>query len=210
MSGTPLWIRRRKSGQDVRATLLDGMQPQDLVVVENDWGTERSLIVQELLEKQVDRFLWPESIHWNWRLKAPLLKMLEATGFGIVYEQKWQAVMMTKTVSYSARLPEQLGQPMVYIDYLEVAPWNWVVPELGREGRFGYLGTRLFSRAVHQSVEEGFRGRVGLHALPQAESFYLQQCQMTPLGRDRSKEGLLYLELSPAAVNRILAKEETP
>jgi hypothetical protein len=39
-------------------------------------------------------------------------------------------------------------------------------------------------------MEEGFRGRIGLHALPQAETFYARNCGMTDLGNDMRKEGL--------------------
>ena len=45
---------------------------------------------------------------------------------------------------------------------------------------------------VHQKLQlsrgEGFKGRVGLHALPQAEQFYREKCGMTPLGKDASKQ----------------------
>ena len=103
---------------------------------------------------------------------------------------------MTKTTPYVERLGIDRGRPLLYIDYLEVAPWNWRIPEIGRDGQFRGVGSALFWNAVQQSREEGFHGRVGLHALPQAEPFYQDGCHMTPLGRDAAKQDLLYFELS--------------
>ena len=84
----------------------------------------------------------------------------------------------------------------MYVDYLEIAPWNWVIPQINRAGFYKTVGSTLFWRAVHQSEEEGFHGRLGLHALPQAEPFYEKVCRMTPIGRDASKQNLLYFELT--------------
>jgi hypothetical protein len=206
VSGLAIQIGRRAGGP-VDATLLDGMAPQDLLVVENEWAAERSRIMQELLESTVPRPQWPQSLHWDWRQKAPELRLLECTGFGIVCEQSWQGLMLTRTASYSARLAPDNGKPLVYIDFLEIAPWNWVVPELGRQGRFRSVGSMLFWRAVKQSEQEGFKGRVGLHALPQAEQFYERACGMTPLGQDSGKENLLYLELTSQQARELLQEE---
>lgn len=116
--------------------------------------------------------------------------------------------MLTKTASYTARLVPDKGKPLVYVDFLESAPWNWPIPEIGREGRFGGVGSVLLWKAVKQSEEEGFRGRVGLHALPQAESFYERAFGMTPLGRDVNKENLLYMELTAEQAKKLFQKEE--
>jgi hypothetical protein len=113
-------------------------------------------------------------------------------------------VALTKTATAVARLAPDRGKPLVYLDFIEVAPWNWVIPEIGRGGRFRAVGSTLFWRAVKQSEEEGFHGRVGLHALPQAESFYEQHCGMTPVERDPSKQNLLYFELTREQAKRHL------
>ena len=204
MSGSTVQLIRRGDNTAVDAKLLEGMKPQDLVVVERDWGPERSTVMQELLEASVPRRDWPQSLHWDWSKKAPELKLLESTGVGITIESRWQGVMLTKTASHVAMLDEDKGRPLVYIDYLEVAPWNWRIPELGREGMFRGVGSVLFWNAVKQSKEEGFHGRVGLHALPQAESFYEKAFCMVPLGRDPNKQNLLYFELSRQEAESLL------
>ena len=94
-----------------------------------------------------------------------MLQLLETEGFGIVYDRKWQAVVLAKASPlHVARLGADKGKPLIYIDFIEIAPWNWVIPEIGQRGRFRALGSTLFRRAVKLSEEEGFHGRVGLHA----------------------------------------------
>lgn len=208
MSAEAIQIQVRAGGAFVEATLLDGMSPPDLLVVEAEWLAERSLVMQELLRSGVPRSAWPQSIHWDWRRKAPQLKLLESSGFGITCEKNWQGVMLTKTASHFATLAPDKGKPLVYIDYLEVAPWNWRIPEVGRSGRYRGIGPALFWRAVRQSAEEGFNGRVGLHSLPQAEPFYAK-CGMVRLGTDPRKQNLAYYELSSAEGMRMLNEGET-
>ena len=71
------------------------------------------------------------------------------------------------------------------------------VPSLVNTPRHGLVGRVLIATAVQLSQEEGFKGGVGLHALPQAETFYARQCGMTDLGKDMRKEGLRYFEMTP-------------
>jgi len=50
--------------------------------------------------------------------------------------------------------------------------------------------------AVQLSHDEGFHGRIGLHALPQAEEFYRDKCGMQCCGEDPSYEDLPYYEMT--------------
>ena len=47
--------------------------------------------------------------------------------------------------------------------------------------------------ARERSQELGYQGRVGLHALPEAEGFY-RRIGMPDYGSDPEKEGLVYFE----------------
>jgi len=110
---------------------------------------------------------------------------------------------MTRTEPNVAKLPGDRNKPLVYISYLEMAPWNWVIPEIEQYGIFKMIGTRLLQRAVTQSLEEGFGGRVGLHSLLQAESFYSKH-GMTRLGIEEGGEQLSYFEFSRDAAEKFL------
>ena len=204
MSEEVVELIRRADRAVVEAHLYHGMKPQDLLVVEREWGLVRSLVMQQLLRCGVERQQWPQSLHWDWSRKAPELKLLESTGFGIVCEKRWQGVMLTKTASHTSQLAGDEGKPLVYVDYLEVAPWNWNISSLDQKSEFRGVGSLLFRRAVTQSVKEGFYGRIGLHALPQAERFYEECCGMTSLGPDANKQDLLYCEFSPEQAEKFL------
>ncbi len=110
-------------------------------------------------------------MNWNWRAKAHHLRLSSASGFAVVCEEEWQGAMLTKSGTHFLQRAEDRGKPLIYIDFLEVAPWNWTIPGIGQYGRFGRVGRHLFCRAIQQSFDEGFGGRVGLHALPQSTRF---------------------------------------
>jgi len=104
----------------------------------------------------------------------------------------------------SARGASQLNKPMVYLDYLEVAPWNR--PDLGNRPRFQGIGTALLSASVQLSIDEGFKGRTGLHSLPQAESFY-RRWGFTDFGPDPDYQNLAYFELTAVQARTFLEEE---
>jgi hypothetical protein len=84
------------------------------------------------------------------------------------------------------------GQPVVYVDYLETAPWNLKGSSISP--RFIGVGTVLIAEAVRLSVETTLNGQVGLHSLPQAETFYQTRCRMTRFSQDASYHDLSYFE----------------
>jgi hypothetical protein len=88
--------------------------------------------------------------------------------------------------------------PVVYVKYLESAPWN--VKAFSPVPKYGGIGTRLLEAAARLSVAQGFRGRVGLHSLPNAltQNFYRQR-RLISFGPDADVEDLPYYELSEAA-----------
>lgn len=181
------------TGAVIKASLLDGLKPADLTLIERQWWPYRLNMVFEILKNNAPR---PESLHWDWSMKARELELLEADGFGIVMDGKWQGAMLTKSARYFARLGADTGKPIVYIDYLEVAPWNWNLKAIGKRGMIKGVGSVLFREAVVFSENQGFHGRIGLHSLPQSVGFYGGACRMTPLGPDPAKHDLIYFELS--------------
>lgn len=202
MSQVKIEIWRREGDVVVEATLHTDLAPIDLALLERTWSPERVALFNDLEKASVPRRDRPQSLHWNWAKKFPELKLLEARGFGVLCDGDWQGAMLTKTASNVARLEAARRKPLVYIDYLELAPWNWKVPPLKRVGRYGGLGTLLFRQAVVQSFDEGFTGRVGLHALPQAETFYTG-LGLKRVAHDDSKR-LPYYELDSDAAHRLM------
>lgn len=194
MSDPEYRIIRRQDDTEVTASLREGIKPDALLAIEKQWGPHRVTLRQELLAAGVPKNQWPESLHWNWAKKVPELRLLESSGFALDYDGRCQGLMLTKTVSYVSLLDK--GKPLVYIDYLEAAPWNWKIAPLNKKGDFRNVGSVLFSIALRQSFDESFKGRIGLHALPKAEAFYAEVWEMQDFGPDPAKQNLRYFELS--------------
>lgn len=205
MSRESIYLFRREDNEKVEATLLSELKPDDLRLVERVWTLKRQEMMRDLISQGVPRQAWPQSLHWDWSAKANELTYLSHCGWAIECEGDFQGVMLVDLASHFADLEADRGKPVLYLEYLEAAPWNWDCPELSRQKTYRGIGSILFQRAVEQSNEQGFHGRIGLHALPQAESFYEQACGMTRFGKDPDKEGLVYFELSRAdAAKRLL------
>ena len=142
-------------------------------------------------------FVGLEHAHWSWHAKvAGSARLLSCPTLAIECEGEPQGLMLLKTDGHFATLPAEKGKPLVYVTYLASAPWN--LRGIVDQPRFRGIGTLLMRAAVQTSLEAEFKGRIGLHSLPQAEGFY--ECHgFTCLGVDVDKEGLKYYELSPEA-----------
>lgn len=199
-------IVRRASGQLVHAELHQDLSVDDLLLAERSWTGERASLMAELRRQSVPASQCPESLHWNWWDKARSLNFLGTTQFGIFCEGRWQALMMTKTVPLTARLAPDAGHPLVYVEFVETAPWNWKVPAIKRDREFLALGATLLKAAVGQSLDEEFHGRVGLHALPQSERFYVG-IGMTRTVPDARKQNLVYFEFTRESASAFVKSE---
>jgi hypothetical protein len=154
----------------------------------------------------IPRSQWPQSWHWNWEAKSAQIQgLLAFRGFSVVCAGLTQGLMRVD-LTKSAREPSQAGKPLVYVDYLEVAPWNR--PELGQMPRYKGVGTALIAAAVSLSEEESFKGRIGLHSLPQADAFYGKRCGMSDLGPDAKYQNLRYFEMTIDQARAFLEKEQ--
>jgi hypothetical protein len=71
-----------------------------------------------------------------------------------------------------------------------------------KEPLYKGVGHLLLAAAINLSFNEEFSGRVGLHALPQAESWYRDVCKMTDLGPDGTK--MRYFEMTEAQARAFL------
>ena len=130
--------------------------------------------------------------------------MLANPGFSIVCNEMTQGMMIVDTVKHRGRIDAQKGQHIVYVEYIESAPWNRA--ELFDSPRYQGVGSILVAAAVSQSEELEFQGRVGLHSLPQADAFYTDTCGMTDLGPDLNYRGLRYFEMTPIQAQEFIAK----
>ena len=184
----------------VPAMLGRNIPPARLAEVETAWAPARRVLAEAL--RRAGTAL--ESRHWNWTDKVARVERGELVLHAIECEGEIQGMMATKAQPRVAVLAP--GQVVVYVDYLEAAPWNQRAPD--HPARFGGVGSALFTEAVILSVELGFHGRIGLHSLPQAERFY-GGCEMAHLGRAADYHNLVYFEYDDARAAHWLATRNT-
>lgn len=193
------------SGEPVTAELWHAITEEQVADWEGEWVPELFRAMQRLRRAGVERAHWPQSRHWDWRRKVAVLQgMLANPGFSIVCEGLTQGMMIVDAVKHRGRLDGQRGQHLVYVEFVENAPWNR--PELFDPPRYRGVGSILIRAAVALSEELEFHGRIGLHSLPQANGFYANTCGMTDLGTDPDHEGLRYFEMSPENAQSFIAK----
>ena len=192
-------------GEPETAALWHAITEQQLADWEGEWVPELFKAIQRLRRGGSERRHWPQSRHWDWRRKATVLQgMLANPGFGIVCDGLTQGMMIVDIVKHRGRLDDQRGQHLVYVEFVENAPWNRA--ELFNPPRYRGVGSILIRAAVALSEELEFHGRIGLHSLPQANGFYANTCGMTDLGADRDHEGLRYFEMTPDQARAFIAK----
>lgn len=169
----------------IEGRLYRGAPVGELERAEASWAVERRSLADQLSPTEP-----LEHTHWDWRNKADSVRSGAHVLVAIELEGDVQGLMAVVRQPRPARLS---AGALVYVDYIESAPWNlrdaWGPP------RFLALGTALLADAIRMSIEMGCAGRVGLHSLPQAERFY-EKCLMTRVGRDPTYYELVYYEYS--------------
>ena len=192
------------SGDSVEGELRDAIEDGQLIDWQMKWQPVLMAVLRELARRGVPSGQWPQSWHWDWRQKAARVQgLLAFRSFSIVALGETQGLAQVD-LTKSAREGSQAGKSIVYLDYLEVAPWNR--PDLGQRPRLRGVGTALLSAVVALSEEEGFKGRIGLHSLPQADAFY-RRCGMTDLGPDSTYQNLRYFEMTAEQAYAFLEEE---
>lgn len=197
MTTYPVFLADRRSGKTVGAELTESIGESHLRSVETEWKPVINAQLRALVAQGSPVSEWPENWHWDWRKKLDRIRgLLAFRSLALVCEDQVQGLMLLAMAGHSCRIPEQAKKDLIYVDYLETAPWNrkTIVPQ----PRFGGVGTVMIRAAIEVSHEQDFRGRIGLHSLPAAEEFYGKVCGMTDLGRDESYQGLRYFEMTAA------------
>jgi hypothetical protein len=196
-------IAERATGNPVPAVLHKELEELEIIDAEIVWSPERLLRLRELRQNGVPKGSLPQQVHWNWALKAVhTAGVIAYRSFGIEAVGKMQGLMIVCLTGKNARLDPDKGKPLVYVDFIETAPWN--AKEYTSTPLYKGVGVRLIQAAARLSIDEGFAGRVGLHTLPQSAGFYANACEMAALGLDSNN--LEYLELTAAKAVVLLKK----
>jgi len=190
--------------EPVSAKLSDAIEEQQLVDWQTEWQPAMIETLRELRQRGVPMAQWPQSWHWDWRKKqAGVAGLLAYRGFSVIAHGVTQGLAQLD-LTRASRDPDRIGKPLVYVDYLEVAPWNR--PDFTDVPRLKGVGTALLTAVVALSEHEGFKGRIGLHSLPQADVFYARS-GFCDYGPDEKYQGLRYFELTEEGARIFLGEE---
>lgn len=127
---------------------------------------------------------------WDWLKKERIYgEDSNYEKYAIECNQITQGLMMIEVQRHRSQFDP--SSKVVYVDYLATAPWNRI--SFQDPPQFKSVGSALLKFARYRSHELGYRGLVGLHSLPESETFY-QKRKMINCGRDPEKENLTYFE----------------
>ncbi|MFO0884546.1 MAG: hypothetical protein U0894_10225 [Pirellulales bacterium] len=189
MSESTICIVDGVTKQAVDAILYDQIEQRHLDDFESKWKPWRAKVLQGLPTPVRE-----ESSHWEWSKKQNKISgLLAYPSFAVECCNETQGLMIVNTMSH-CRLDSQRSKPLVYVEFLETAPWNR--EQLSDVPRYKRVGPVLIDVAIQLSISEGFEGRLGLHSLPQSDGWYRDKCKMTDLGLDPRKN-MTYFEMTP-------------
>ena len=132
-----------------------------------------------LTQKHVDDFLtrWQPALiqatqedkYWDWEFKERMAQEQDNQEcYAVECNGDTQGLIMLETQKHRSIISP--GEPLVYVAALSAAPWNR--EQLQTPPVFKRVGTLLLRFSRVRSLALGYKGRVGLHALPGAEGFY--------------------------------------
>ena len=155
-----VYLLNAETGASVEAELRDRIEERNLLDWETKWRPVTEATLRRLKGQGVPRAQWPQDWHWDWRCKLKEMRgLLTGATFCIEGEGATQGLMAVDIASRRALHEPQKGQHLVYVEYLEAAPWNR--REHSAKPRFRGVGSILLYAAVALSKDEGFKGRIG-------------------------------------------------
>jgi hypothetical protein len=184
----------------VPAVLIRDVSTDQLVKAEERWKPVRKTIREEIEQAGG----WMEHAHWDWLNKVERMVKGQLLLSAVECGGEVQGLLAVAAVPrYSVLMT---GEKAVYVDYVEVAPWN--LRGTNSPPRYEGVGSVLLADAIRRSVEVGAGGRLGLHSLPSVEPFYRDRCRMTDLGTDPAYYGLRYFEYTAETATAWLTDHE--
>lgn len=200
-------LKDRRTGKEVGATLWQSIEQRHVDDFANRWKPIFDARLTELYgQGDVTAEIAAEhnlqDAYWRWAQKAQERRdKLAWASFAVEAEGVTQGLMFTRVgADVRAREASQRNQYIVEVDLLAIAPWNRF--RLVPAPQFKGIGRLLMATAISLSFNEEFAGRIGLHALPQADSWYRDICGMTDLGVDDTK--MRYFEMTEAQAHAFI------
>jgi GNAT superfamily N-acetyltransferase len=183
---------RKATNEIIEAELLSNLSGSEVSAADEVWLDFQRTLIQHLTDEDRLPETFPEHLHWRWSHKARFYRGRTGYEFlGIRYAERIQGLMLLDYTRFG-RLVNQVGLPLVYVDYVAVAPWN--LNDFANSPEYTGVGRALLNATIQKSRSLGFQGRIALHSLPQAEDFYRKISGMVDVGPDTQYHGLRYFE----------------
>ncbi len=195
-----LFNRQTNAYED--ASLFEGIDEKNLQDFETHWIPLFHEAKPDEITRETILAANMEDAGWEWRKVESDIrdKKLLYEIFALECAGITQGLMLVNKL-YSGKHPEHEGEYLIYVELVATAPWNRdrLVPSPVYSG----VGRTLISTAISLSIDEEFKGRIGLHSLLGAETFYTN-IGMTDLGKDEKKNGLRYFEMTEESATAFL------
>jgi hypothetical protein len=155
-------LKVRATGEFVDANLHDDLGLESLFDAEADWAPMRIRLVQRFLSRGIGRQEWPQSLHWNWAEKAIHLQNILGNALGserlvgIECGGKWQGLLLGECTGHRSRTSAP-PKELVYVEFVESAPWNWEMGAIGQEPLYRGVGPQLLEMATRWSEHSDSR-----------------------------------------------------
>ncbi|HAS90144.1 MAG TPA: GNAT family N-acetyltransferase [Desulfovibrio sp.] len=150
----PISLLHIPTDKPVDAELLCTIGKEQIADWEKFWIPAKKEGLKASQESQLHKSI-PGSRHWNWDKKANHANsFLACSGYSIVCEGRTEGLMVITKSIHSARLESQKGKPLIYVDYIETAPWN--IKGFMPPGKYSGIGSIFLNTAIQVSVHEGY------------------------------------------------------
>lgn len=190
-------LLNRVQGSYEPAELFEGLDEKNLLDFEREWKP----IVDGQSPDEISSIEGVAAdagdAHWDWRRLAEIRKNpLLYSMYAVECARMTQGFMLIAKGARFSRHPDHPRADLIYVDRLATASWNRT--GFVKQPIYKGVGQLLLAAAVSVSMDEELEGRLGLHSLAGAETFYRDVLGMTDFGPDDGYYGLCYFEFSAA------------
>lgn len=205
---SPIFLLRTETDEPVNGEIWDQITDHQIADWENEWLPNLAANLTRMQKANIQASRWPQNDSWHWKEKTEAVKgFLAFPSMCVVCDEVTQGMMSLDTSNRRCQIPSQRNKDLAYIRWMEVAPWNR--KELMLTPRFRGVGRLLVGAAIQLSIHDGFKGRVGLHALPASSNIFTKY-GMTDCGIDTEVKNLRYFEMTPEQAAAFIEKGNQP
>lgn len=197
-----IYLRDAQTEAEVEAEIVTPVSEEAALEWTKTWKPKIAAYLSDLQKRKIPVAEWPQDLNWNWEeILRKTRGMLAYDSMGILSDGILEGLMALNTTTKKCQLESQKGNDIVYIELLSTAPWNR--KDMTDEVKLRGVGSILVAAATKYSFEVEFKGRIGLHALPQSEAFYRKFPHLTEVGVDPDKK-MIYFESTPEEAKKFL------